>query len=232
MKIKTIEFAKCKRQLSKLTAILKNWCYLHTFYTETRSEDAGYWYNERASISVLAAAAWHEKNWVALEEYSTRKINSNEEARNSATVGDRSGRCDLFIGSKNGNAQFAIEAKQAWQRIGNRVDDPYAQLNHSVDAAWNDARHLILGEASKRLAITFCSPSIHVTTLQWHEKKGQSIEDIIKCWLADLHVRLENNEFHGLAYCFPKNTRRLKSEHNQRIYPGTVMLIKECKKSI
>ena len=36
-------------------------------------EDNGWWYNERASLSILAAAAWSLERWCALEEYSTTK---------------------------------------------------------------------------------------------------------------------------------------------------------------
>jgi hypothetical protein len=41
-------------------------------YTKAFKENPG-WYNERASLSVLAGAAWTIKDWFALEEVSTIK---------------------------------------------------------------------------------------------------------------------------------------------------------------
>ena len=63
-------------------------------------EDNPWWYNERASLSVLAGAAWTLKDWFALEEFST--IKRMRTLAPSVDEGHlRNGRCDLFIRNPN-----------------------------------------------------------------------------------------------------------------------------------
>jgi hypothetical protein len=225
MQKKTIQFAKCNQALKALTPILKNWCFLHEFYAQNQHPDAGYWYNERASISILAAAAWQEENWVALEEYSTRKVASSKEHGFDGGRIERSGRCDLFIGSKSGDAQFAIEAKQCWQPIGKRVDNDMSYLEKLKKRAWKDAGHLQLNEANKRLAVVFFTPSISVRTLATHEQNDEPLELLIERWCRKLETMLSDREIDGLAYTFPVVNRHLKGGDGMRLYPGTALII-------
>lgn len=227
MSTKTLEFAKCNADLRALTPILKNWCFLHDFYARHQMDDAAYWYNERASISILAAAAWQQKNWVALEEYSTRKVNPTYDGEAAHERADRSGRCDLFIGSNLGNAQFAIEAKHCWQPIGSRVKDDKLYLHKAVKDAWNDAGDLQLNEATNRLAVVFCTPSINIKTLSAHVRNDESIHNLISSWAKNLEAMLFDNKIDGLAYCFPKKNRHLEDASGKRIFPGAAVVIRQ-----
>jgi hypothetical protein len=67
---------------SLLKPLLESWLRLTEKYATQHgpkksnpgSGDASWWYTERASIGILASAAWQIKGWTALEEYSTNKI--------------------------------------------------------------------------------------------------------------------------------------------------------------
>lgn len=98
-----------------LEILLSAWIKAILRYTTANEYDNPWWYNERASLSVLAGAAWTLKNWHALEEFSTKKRHRTlEPGIDSGSL--RHGRCDLYVQSPSSN--FAIEAKQTVQSIG------------------------------------------------------------------------------------------------------------------
>ena len=68
--------------------------------------DNPWWYNERANLSCLGAAAW-VSDGIALKEYRTEKGKHSEAWE---------GRCDLFIGA--GSESFGCEAKHVWCAVG------------------------------------------------------------------------------------------------------------------
>jgi len=122
-----------------------------------------YWFNERACVSLLAAAAW-QAGWVALEEYSTRKVMREGEDRR-----DRHGRCDLYIRSPGGLA-IAIEAKHAMSSVEKILPEVGSAL---ADARY-DAMTLFRGEASTRLAVAFVTPGFCLAS----PPSDESINDI------------------------------------------------------
>lgn len=229
MSTETIRFAKTNAELIGLKPILDKWTALVEHYSNIAKGDACYWYNERASISTLAGAAWCHKNWIALEEYSTLKRHSECDEL-TGKVKERNGRCDLYLASPNACAQYAIEAKQAWQPIGDRVNDPYARLIRRYDKAFDDAGSLHKNEATHRLAATFCVPSISIQTLTKQERDGDSLDDIIAKWCKGL-MNHKKIRYDAIAYCFPKNTRHLSYEEGKRIYPGVALFLKERNKA-
>ena len=218
--------AKSNNSLKALTPVLKRWIELVERYCAHDPEDACYWYNERASLSVLAAAAWSNSNWIALEEFSTKKT-GNFRDRETGKIKDNAGRCDLYIASRNGKAQFAIEAKQAWQPLGNRVDNNLGNVREELEDAKKDARALSASEATRRLALTICVPSINSRTLSQHIKKGESLDFLLKKWIDQIEEKIKPD---AIAYAFPKKASALKSLHNERTFPGVVLLFQEVKK--
>ena len=64
-----------------------------------------YFFNERATLSILQAACW-QAGLISMEEFVTRKYG----AKNKATTG----RCDIYIGEKTGKNAIEFEAKQKW----------------------------------------------------------------------------------------------------------------------
>ena len=73
---------------SSLQPVLEEALRLFTAYRRREAKDSAHWYNERATLSVLAAAAW-KSGGIALEEYSLRKHDG------------RAGRADLWVKMPN-----------------------------------------------------------------------------------------------------------------------------------
>src|SRR5713226_1261165 len=73
--------------LPELRQVLRKWIFVNKDYVHRWDGiDAPWWYNERASVSALAAAAWLAKG-IALEEYTTRKTRNINRSR--SVVSDR-----------------------------------------------------------------------------------------------------------------------------------------------
>src|SRR5208337_1881210 len=77
--------------------LIKHYCCIYTEYG-----DVPYFYNERANIGILSAAAW-KAGWTALKEFGSRKR------------GKKNGRTDLYIWDGNRNKGEYIEAKLGWK---------------------------------------------------------------------------------------------------------------------
>lgn len=196
-------------KLSILEPVLQKWIKTVEYYSDIYEDDACYWYNERANVGILAAATWMTKGWHALEEYSTKK--------HGETCDDdkRYGRCDLYIAKRDG-VSFAIEAKHAWQDIGDRCQDRLRASEAKFKAAVEDARKLQNKEdADHRLAACFILPRLP-------EKQNNNIDSKIKEWLKDT-VKMKNVD--AIAWCFPKTSRELLSGQHNYIYPGVCLAI-------
>lgn len=106
-------------------------------------EDTAHWYNERATLSVLAAAAWKEGG-IALEEYSLTKR------------GGRAGRADLWV--KMPTEVFSFEAKQTWPTaIEGRAKKLAA---YWLGEATRDASRIPKTEAAVRAGVVFVVPDL------------------------------------------------------------------------
>lgn len=116
------------------------------------TDDACWWYNERANTSVFAIGAAKVKGWVALEEFAARKRHVGEDGAMKSVAG----RCDLFI--TTAESGYAIEFKQAWQSLFPNGGS-YKQINAKWNAAWNDIGSVHSYEADERLAGLFVVPS-------------------------------------------------------------------------
>ncbi|SFU97333.1 hypothetical protein SAMN05216350_11044 [Polaromonas sp. YR568] len=196
--------AKSNNSLRGLTPVLTKWGEMVARFCDHDPSDACYWYNERASLSVLAAAAWATSGWIALEEFSTNKTGDVTDP-DTGKITHRSGRCDLYIASRNGKAQFAIEAKQAWQPLGYRVSDDLANVRKGALGAWRDAGSLVKSEANHRLALTICVPSINSLTLSEHLKRGENLDMILQRWIARIQKEIRPA---AIAYAFPRKRAR------------------------
>lgn len=200
-----------REELVPLRPILKTWTELVLKYSNSFPQgDACYWFNERANISMLAAAAWKTRgDWLALEEFSTYKHGEDAALKN--------GRCDLWISHPSNDMSFAIEAKQVWQRIGGRVDDEYKRVREGMTRALMDASKLHKTEARTRVAGCFVVPSIPAS-----QAKGEGFRRSLTKWLKDLQ---EEVPAHAIASVFPESSESLEAS-NGRIYPGVCLLLK------
>jgi hypothetical protein len=155
--------------LPELAPLLREWIRANAVYVEQCEDtDAPWWFNERAALSVVAAAAWLAGG-IALEEYAAPKARTGAQQRFS---GERT-RCDLFVsfrkkGRAGGNHNFITEAKIIWPEL----DSPkLAQLvDQGIDKVRRDARRTLNDGYSRRLGILLVSPCLtRVGMDDWRE---------------------------------------------------------------
>ncbi|MCI5145763.1 MAG: hypothetical protein D3923_09575 [Candidatus Electrothrix sp. AR3] len=165
--------------------------------------DSPWWYNERATLSLFAAAVWKAKG-IALEEYATIKGKKND---------SWAGRCDLFIGLPS--YQFACEAKQAWCPIGRTAQKGTENARKGLIDACKDARKLEKTEG-RRLGICFAVPYLP-------KRDSEILEEQLENWLK--YIR--GLECSSIAWTFPQKTRRKIVTEEGYYFPGVVAIIKE-----
>jgi hypothetical protein len=176
------------------------------YSTYQGQQDLPWWYNERATISILAGAAWNY-GFIAIEEYSTKKGKLHR---------SRQGRCDLYIGT--GTQHFVCEAKQIWVSIGRRTSESRNKINKEFKDACDNARELDRFEG-RRLGLGFIVPHLPL-----------SDERYLNECLSDFKNEVLKIKCHAIAWAFPSKTRYLKGDDN-RFYPGIVLLVKEVFRS-
>ncbi|MEE4075164.1 hypothetical protein V2I49_07450 [Pseudomonas viridiflava] len=226
-RLKTLQHVHSHEGDDSIHKLLSAWIKAVERYTKA-FKDNPWWYNERASLSVLAGAAWTIKDWFALEEFSTLK--RLRKLTPGVDEGDlRIGRCDLFI--CNPNESFAIEAKQALQSIGLKSDGE-SYMNRAVKGAWDDSGDLGSWEAGRRFGVTFVVPTIPLNEVQAGPGKRVQIcpakvEAALSRWLTDepdfAGWSLKPTQF---AYIFP-NVGNQDYVSGHRYYPGIVVILEE-----
>lgn len=186
----------------ELKIILNVWINAIIRYTSNNEYDNPWGYNERASLSVLAGAAWTLRNWLALEEFSTMKRYRTLVPRiDSGSLLD--GRCDFFVQSPN--SSFAIEAKQTVQSIGSRSDGN-TYITRAMRRAWEDSGYMSKKEAYRRFAVTFIVPYISVNEVQ-NDDAGETevcpekVEKAVKDWLTQ-HIVFSRKYIKNTNYAY------------------------------
>ena len=197
----------------ELRPVLIKWCNLNKVYLNKTQPDCAWWYNERASISILAAAAW-KCGYPALEEFSTEK-------RRFKRYAYEPGRCDLKI--HIGSEDYQFEAKQVWARLGNRRGkDDLEPIRESILRSLTRARHAAgrLGSRKiRRFGISFVSPRIPRTQIDELDDRIDQLIDLLE---------KKGNKYHAVAWFFAHNWERFIYKNN--IYPGVLLLIREVHK--
>ncbi len=132
--------------------LVNHWQIFVDRYCEEHDGDNPWWYNERASISVLSAAAWQLKDGVALEEFGTSK-------KAHVKAADlKNGRCDLYVGV--GDEMYVFEAKQVWIDV---VKEDFGKFRDGIDRAVQDVERLDEEDAVQK-AISFAVPYFDQTS--------------------------------------------------------------------
>ena len=187
--------------------ILENWLIAQGKYI-TKTNDYPWWYNERASISILAASAWKTNN-VALEEYCTKKGIHKNKIKN--------GRCDIYFTC--GDECFAGEAKQAWIYSGMRSRISLREkLNDGLENAKRRTSKLHKREG-RRLAICFAIP-------YFPKEDKKNINKLINNFIEALN----QSDATSYAYYFLTNNFDDCEGEDGYFYPGNAILIKEIKR--
>lgn len=216
-------------RLKPLMPVLEKWIELVQRYSDTlrdsKYSDACYWYNERASVSVLAAAAWSTSPaWIALEEYSTRK-HDHENGERLA----KNGRCDLYCANPSKAVSYAIEAKQAWQNIGKRVSDPFAEVSEKFKDSKDDAMLLDKQEAATRVGACFVIPRFPANELDASSNSFLGVQDWLRRMQNDPRI---NKQYDAIAWVFPYNDEeQFPISDSGKLYPGVCLLLKARMKS-
>ncbi|WNZ83155.1 MULTISPECIES: hypothetical protein [unclassified Pseudomonas] len=208
----------------ELVALLDAWLAAVERYSKVFTEDNCWWYNERATLSTLAGAAWSLDGWVAIEEFNTSKRGNHLKGVDSGAL--RRGRCDLVISSPK--TSFAIEAKQAWQPITGE-GDLKKYVRHAQALAWADCWLLSLNEADRRFAVTFIVPTLSITDVRLDDGliNCVAVRRKVADWLELMgKFRSRPKRKTSFAYIFPESGGSFycNSRHH---FPGVVVVFEE-----
>ena len=190
-------------KLRHWSPLLDKWASLINRYCFLIGEDAPYFYNERANIGVLSAAAW-QVGWVALEEFGNRKR------------GKKYGRADLYIGPSDRDAGEYIEAKLSWD-----INKTHNALLRAID----DVEKVRLPKGDVGIAIAFVSPGIK-------EEYEPKIDEKIKGTIETAKQIAKQIKSDAIAWSFPRYSRILRGggKYEHLIYPGVLLLAKRVDK--
>lgn len=193
---------KGRKGMSHWACVLEEWMLAIERYTRIMGgEDAPYYYNERANISVLAGAAW-KAGWVALEEFQSEKGYRNRAKTN--------GRTDLYFA--NETSEELIEAKFQWICMGS------GKLAEMVKEQMN----LAVSDAKKSRANSKDVRSIGVGFFPVY-KKNTRIDNVDEL-IGQTILEFDKQDYHAIAWCFPKEMRDHVAETSGNLLPGIVML--------
>ncbi|MCZ7929528.1 hypothetical protein [Agrobacterium pusense] len=176
--------------------LLDGWIEATTKYCdEMEGREAPFFFNERANISMLAAACWL-KGGIALEEYSASKF---AEDRNS------NGRCDLYVFLAGENIE--IEAKSVKRRLPMNAASLALHLRSKLNEAIQDARKLPPQKSFRRAACAFY-------TLRVEASRYASNEQLKERYVGELSrykdALMAFEQCSAVAWCVPPSIRRLR----------------------
>lgn len=201
--------SKVGQSLRAIQPILRTWLRVQNEYGEYHSWDEASWiFNERASLSMFAAAVWRAGG-IALEEYSIEKrlISRRRGAKRSRRS---TGRCDLwFCINKH---DFIVEAKPSWPslvRLEN-WDGIESTLSDALEAVSRNLRYARV----RRLALVLIAPA-----LAKHRRKDA--DALIRRFIE----RLRLLRGCAVAWTFPVRARN-RVYADLKLYPGAALLIK------
>jgi hypothetical protein len=228
---KTLKHVHVCDEDEALRALLESWIKVVKRYCDFHETDNCWWYNERASLSTLAGAAWAIKGGIALEEFSTAK---RAEAFEAGVEGGglRNGRCDLYIGcpSPAGPKTYAFEAKQCRQPTA-EGRNPVLYLHRAMNSAWEDSGHLVKGEGETRYAATFVLPTLNLTEICPEGTDSGicavKVRERIEHWIERTgDFCSPRNKETSYAYIFP-DLGDARFSHRKRLFPGVVLVLEK-----
>ena len=195
-----------------LISLLKGWVYAIERYAQTmKGDDAAYYYNERASLSVLASGAW-VSNGIALEEYRNSKGRGNER---------KIGRADLYVSYRSWDAEF--EAKQKWMNAAIADVKFRSVVRAAIRSAVSDATKDYAAQA--QFGCVFFVPRFCLSRPRFRNYKSASEE----------YISVEIKRYTKLsfvdmwAWCFPVEARELTVESENSCYPGVILGLKAAR---
>ncbi len=195
--------------------IIKTWfmCIRRYCHSILPYSEGPYEYNERATLSTLAASIWMAGG-IALEEYCYTKQHGKRNKRYE-------GRIDIYF--RYNNKDFAGEAKQRFINVLNYTKPGilYTKINSLLRIMRKEVKR-IPSDQGKRISIIFLIPQI-----QYKKKLISLINKNIRTIIS------KSSKFGSIlsAWYFPKIMRSNTSYHKFRegdyYYPGIILIIKK-----
>jgi hypothetical protein len=202
--VDTLQEVIAEGRLRVLDELLQNWTRVVKRFVDTWKPDGDvpWWYNERASVSVLAAAVWTAGD-IAFEEFSSEK-----ERRRSKFMGKIDFRFSF------GRQDFVAEAKQCWPLIGPQARSAQDVIDTEFRHARKDVRRAPENEGT-RLAIVFASPSFPPGELK-------DVDGCLRRW----RKVFRETQSEAKAFVWVPNCEWIVAEDDGYIYPGTAIFMK------
>jgi hypothetical protein len=206
--------------------LLRAWIRAQNHYLKMLNhEDFPWAYNERASLSLLAAAAW-KSGGVALEEYSVEKRRLRADGQRRKIDRYKMGRCDLYIQLRSG-LEMLFEAKHAWLYVG-KENYSMVGVEKALSIAGRDAFELHNEEATLRYGLCFVSIYKHFPKgKKWSKESIGKVQRKLLTFSKDHSVE-------AVAWNFPGRclvpSDKLKNG-DERWFPGQMLLVKRAKYS-
>lgn len=190
--------------LGPLRRVLHEWLFLMEEKKNWPKNDAPWWYNERAVLSLFAGAVWTCGGW-AFEEYATSK---RMKAGRQTKYG---GRGDISFRVRG--QRFEGEAKACSPSISRGPSDPLAGVRKCLDEACDAAKRLPRARGYRQIGIVFVSPCLRASQVkEWRDQVEAFIQSLPS--LEDV----------ALAWTFPGSGIDLKV--GGYIYPGAVLVLR------
>jgi len=190
------------RKLQNFEPILERWIQLVGKATEAwyRDEepDCPWWYGERSSVGLLAAAAWMEEG-EALEAYPEEKGEGNEAYP---------GRTDLYISHRSD--EYVFEAKQLWLDLSKPNEQLIKATESKLESALKDVRKNT-EPVEHKFGIVFVKPS-------FKDIDPPTVVHALEAWRDSLQTL----DIDFYAWNFPALGWKMK--HQGKTYPGEVLI--------
>jgi hypothetical protein len=199
-------------KLPSLNGVLDKWIKANGSLVKSwRADgDVPWWYNERASLSILAGAAWMD-GAIAFEEFVADKRKSGVRRRKSQPY---RGRTDIYL--KVGNHEFIGEAKQCWSGATAKSSNPVKSIQKWLNAACSDVRGT-KPFGQRRVGILFAMP-------YFKKSAKDKIDDHIERWVD----KIMSVDCSCCAWVFPVEARYAQyGRYDENLHPGIALFIRE-----
>ena len=189
--------------LEPLEPVLETWRKLVHDFCGATGRDAPYWYNERANVGVLAAAAWKTEGGLALEEYASPKRHGQTRWK---------GRTDLWL--QVGQSQYVVEAKIAWVSVTRPKNNALSTVKYWLSLAEEEAPANIADSAMK-VGMVFVVPYLAGSAAVFAEERSVALQSKLRELKPDL-----------FAAAFPESVMSLSNDAGY-VYPGVFCIARK-----
>jgi hypothetical protein len=188
-------------------------------------DDAAWWYNERALLSLFAGAIWTSKGW-ALEEFATTK--RQRVARKGKQRKDGA-RGDLEFWWPSSNTSFLCEAKRAELSLRVNTRKLRKQIGLELDECVADVRCHPRRRGARRVGLLFVAPYLARGASNRKPLNKDECE-YLKSFGKLLHG-LSSDWDCAVAWTFPGMLPRPKGvlpSLGTRAYPGAAIVVADA----